>query len=443
MNNQSLPGLCPPELKELLPFLVRARDFDSKDPQVSYQCKGWAVQVGIEKLGKLDGEAKDKATKFLMSFMDHLEDEKKDPNKSGGDGKAILLKYAYQFFKRADDRERTPGQADKACASTFMTASILMEATKQYGPMDNDTEQRHRYCRYTAGMINKALKAGEVYQSPNEPIEQGPDIGEDELNSVLAEASQPSYVDPTPTPAPAPVQPPAAVQPTPAVPQTGGLDAGIGGFGGLDDMLSGLAAKPATIPTPVAPVPSPPVPPPQHTLPPPPQHNVVDDLLAGIPTTAPYEDVPIPQVNSDLLNSMEDRLAQLTTPAAPAVPVAPVVPDMSGRVAELEDEVHNLKHQLAVAQQQQASSQQQLAQYQQALTVLKGQLAQQQAASGSLGVGGGAGIIEPTIGFHPTIDDMTDIQKFSKYVISALQFKDVKTARDNLMKSLSRLNGHG
>ena len=119
----------------------------------------------------------------------------------------------------------------------------------------------------------------------------------------------------------------------------------------------------------------------------------------------------------------------------------PIVPDMSGRVVELEEEVNSLKHQLAVAQQQQASSQQQLGQYQQALTVLKGQLAQQAVA----GIGGSvsAGVLEPTIGFHPTIDDMTDVQKFSKYVISALQFKDIKTARDNLMKCMSRLNGHG
>ena len=297
MNNQTLAGMCPPELKELLPFLVRARDFDAKDPQVSYQCKGWAVQVGIEKLGKLEGEPKDKATKFLMAFMDHLEVEKSDPNKSSGDGKAILIKYAYQFFKRADDRERTPGQGDKACASTFMTASILMEATKQYGPMDDDTSQRHRYCRYTAGMINKALKAGEVYQSQNEPIEQGPVIGEDELNMVLAEATthQPQHVDPHPISVPEPHVP----APAPAA------------FGGLDDLLSGFPGLPAqqhTQPAPAAPY-VPPVAPvavvDPPSLPPPPQHNAVDDLLAGIPSSAPYEDVPIPHMNSDLLNTME------------------------------------------------------------------------------------------------------------------------------------------
>ena len=170
MDNQSIPDLCPPCMKALLPFFVRARDFDQKNPQVAYLLKSYATQMGIEELGKLEGDNKEMGTTFLMRLMDHLEEEKADESKSNDKGKEVLMRTALLMFKRADDRERSE-QADKACIAMFMTSSLLMEALKQFGEVDPDIKEKQTYARQVAARIKRALDSGTAYVSPNAPLD--------------------------------------------------------------------------------------------------------------------------------------------------------------------------------------------------------------------------------------------------------------------------------
>ena len=100
-----------------------------------------------------------------------------------------------------------------------------------------------------------------------------------------------------------------------------------------------------------------------------------------------------------------------------------------------------LKRDLAAAQVQIDGNNQQLGKYQQAVQLLQGQLAAAQQSQGVSGGAAGAAILQPRFGFEPTLDDLCEAQKYGKYIISALQFKDTTNARENLMKALAKVNG--
>ena len=109
------------------------------------------------------------------------------------------------------------------------------------------------------------------------------------------------------------------------------------------------------------------------------------------------------------------------------------------RIEELETENSRLKHEVVAANLQAENHAKEMHKYQQAVQLLQSQLA---ANKGHGAPAGGAGILTPRPGFEPSINDMQDAQKFSKFVASALQFKDTANARENLMKSLAKINGH-
>eukprot|EP01064_Diplonema_japonicum_P018045 TRINITY_DN2669_c3_g3_i1.p1 TRINITY_DN2669_c3_g3~~TRINITY_DN2669_c3_g3_i1.p1 ORF type:complete len:427 (+),score=129.33 TRINITY_DN2669_c3_g3_i1:56-1282(+) len=405
MDNNNIAARCPAAFKKLVPYFIRARDFGSRDPQVSYLCKSFAAQVGIGLLGALDPTVKDEATAFLMELMDHLETEKADPVISGGDGKEVLLRNAYLIFKRADDRERS-GQADKQCIAMFTTSSVLLECTKQFGDMDEDVQEKYNYARYTAMQVKKALDSGVPYVSPNPSLET--------QDTPMESPSQ--HVDPM-----APVEPQPFAPPLPEPP---------------------VAFEP---PAPVAPMVSTPEP---LAPPPPPPLDDLDALMSSLqaPTSSAIPDAQPTLPESDSMDLMEERLRKLAggvgEPAAP-VPAPENVELLKAeaslskrRVDELENELMQLKHQLVMSQTQTQQAQGQCQKYEQVVNMMKAQMAQ---ASGG---GGGSGIVVPVVGFEPTLDHMVDAQKYAKYIISSLQFKDMVTARENAVKVMSLINGH-
>ncbi|KAJ9469980.1 MAMMALIAN LYST-INTERACTING PROTEIN 5-like protein [Diplonema papillatum] len=410
MDNQALVASCPPCLKTLVPYLTRARDFGTRDPALAYLIKSYAAQVGISSLVKLKGTADEGlAAEYVIKLMDALEGEKKTCGTfAEGEAKQALLKNALLIFKRADDRERT-NQGDKSCIAMFTTASVLMECTKQFGEMDPDIVEKHRYARYTATQIKRAIDSGVPYSSPNAPLQTAED-DEALIRELNALPSQPppAHVDPAP--------PPTSTQSQPAFNSFDGFDAASNGY--LPSAGSAPAAFAAA--------------PPQQPPPagPPPRMDDLDALMSGLPqppSSAPYANAGLPQTDSMDTDGIEERLARLSGGAGPNPSTV--------RVTELESEVVQLKRKLAAAESQVAAAQKQAADYAQVANMLKAQLT---AAGGS----GGPSFAIPTPGFHPTLDQMTDAQKNAKYVISALQFKDVTTARDNLIKAMRIINGH-
>jgi vacuolar protein sorting-associated protein VTA1 len=67
----------PSALKTILPYIQRANELQPKAPLVSFYCKTYAVQLGIE----LIKGNKDKETQlYLINLMDQLENDKKTLN---------------------------------------------------------------------------------------------------------------------------------------------------------------------------------------------------------------------------------------------------------------------------------------------------------------------------------------------------------------------------
>eukprot|EP00755_Sulcionema_specki_P024404 Sspe_Gene.14906::Locus_5172_Transcript_1_1_Confidence_1.000_Length_1006::g.14906::m.14906/K12199/VTA1, LIP5; vacuolar protein sorting-associated protein VTA1 len=205
MNNQNCASTCPPSLKALQPYLIRAHDFAAKSPLIAYFCKAYAIQLGIPLLQNItDQEESGEASKFLMQLMDLLEEEKKQLSvPSDEEASEMLLRTALLLFKRADDKERASDVSD-AVVKMFSTSAVLMEVMKQFGELDPEVVDKIKYARYTASQVKKALDSKKQYVSPNEPVKPK----EPEAMHTDSPTPPPVHHDPAPPPPPLPPPPP-------------------------------------------------------------------------------------------------------------------------------------------------------------------------------------------------------------------------------------------
>ncbi|CUG05755.1 Hypothetical protein, putative [Bodo saltans] len=161
-------AIVPPVWTSLIrSFLVRATEFQSKQPLVAYFLKTHVAFVCLRNRAAGGKEG----TTFIMTLLKELEQDKAalgnelDKN----DGRTVLTRMALMLFNKADDSERS-GSANEATARMFYTASVLFEATGQYmdaGKLDPIAEEKSKYAKYVATRINKALTSGKPYQSHN------------------------------------------------------------------------------------------------------------------------------------------------------------------------------------------------------------------------------------------------------------------------------------
>eukprot|EP01065_Artemidia_motanka_P016164 TRINITY_DN1989_c2_g2_i2.p1 TRINITY_DN1989_c2_g2~~TRINITY_DN1989_c2_g2_i2.p1 ORF type:complete len:354 (+),score=125.10 TRINITY_DN1989_c2_g2_i2:91-1152(+) len=338
---------CPPGLKALNPYLTRARDFAERNPTLSYYCLKYAIEQGMTTMQGLPPDQKGAAGIFLGDLMTFLEADKAT-SAAETDEEAIdwIKQTALLLFKRADDWEKS-GRADKSVVTTFYSASVLMEVLKQFGPLEPRIADMWKYARYTSSQIKKALDSGVPYVSPN--------AGED--------------------------QQPAA------------------------------AAAPAT-PDPYAAQP----PPPSH---PPPQR------VQQQPVTIPLHPIAPAQAPASSDQQLEDLLKGIATrPASPPAVAAPQPPM---------PEVQAHRDVMAAA-----AREQELQRKVVELTRQRDQLLQQLQSGG--GGSSAAGVCAQRPGFDPTLDHTMEAQRLAKFAVSALQFKDVTTARTNLTQALNVIN---
>ncbi|KAL7703276.1 Vta1 like/Vta1 C-terminal domain containing protein [Lotmaria passim] len=167
------------------PFLQRAREFEERQPLVSYFLRTHVAFLCMKNRNKQDKAG----TAFLMTLLEALEADKAKlgAQLDGVDGRTTLTRCALMLFARADDAERT-GNASMTIVRIFYTAAVLFEATEQFtedGAMDSIAAQKCKYAKYIAARMKKALDANEPYVSPNkiEQVEGGPEAANIGSNS--------------------------------------------------------------------------------------------------------------------------------------------------------------------------------------------------------------------------------------------------------------------
>ncbi|KAJ9182601.1 hypothetical protein P3X46_006581 [Hevea brasiliensis] len=156
--------------KLLLPYLQRADELQKHEPLVSYYCRLYAMEKGLQ----IPQNERTKTTNsLLISLMNQLEKDKKSL-KLGPEDNLHLEGFALSVFGKADKQDRA-GRADLNTAKTFYAASIFFEILNQFGALQPDLEQKQKYAVWKAADIRKALKEG---RKPN----PGPPDGDEDLS---------------------------------------------------------------------------------------------------------------------------------------------------------------------------------------------------------------------------------------------------------------------
>lgn len=193
----------PPSLKKINVFLKRAEelDRDKSNPEsrvVAYNCRQYAVQMGIPLVSSSTNNAEDNAAAkaSLGELLTTLEKEKQAMSVfSKNEHWKICRKVADRVFEKADAEDRA-GVANKGTARSFYAAGTFYEILQQFhneeiknkdGADLNEDEasvvehieeedQRRIYCKWKATDILTAIKEGRTptpggYQQEKEEVE--------------------------------------------------------------------------------------------------------------------------------------------------------------------------------------------------------------------------------------------------------------------------------
>lgn len=152
----------PPELRPLIKkFLKQADEFDRRDTVVAYYCRVYAAQLALAKFGK-----NKQCLPYLMQIMDAVEADKKalkdsEALKNDVVAQTTVWTWAMKVFNKADTEERA-GRADMNVAGGFMSAMVLFEVMRCFGPHDDEVAERHKYAKWKAAYIVKCINEGTV-----------------------------------------------------------------------------------------------------------------------------------------------------------------------------------------------------------------------------------------------------------------------------------------
>lgn len=151
-----------------------AAEHDKRDPVVSYYCRLYAMQKGME----IDRKSPE-CRQFLVGLMNALEQTKKEHREMDAIqneivGQAHLENYALKLFLYADNEDRA-ARFGKNVVKSFYTAGMLMDVLGTFGPLSEDIEKNRKYAKWKAAYIHNCLKNGET------PI-SGP-LADDDMNA--------------------------------------------------------------------------------------------------------------------------------------------------------------------------------------------------------------------------------------------------------------------
>ncbi|WAR07039.1 VTA1-like protein [Mya arenaria] len=155
----SLPPL-PPQLKAIQHYLKTATEHDKRDPVVSYYCRLYALQNGME-IDKKSPECR----VFHVTLMDYLEKVKKETDSEAVHnevvGQAHMENYALKVFLYADNEDRA-SRFNKNVVKSFYTAGMLFDTLSVFGELSEDIEKNRKYAKWKAAYIHRCLKNGET-----------------------------------------------------------------------------------------------------------------------------------------------------------------------------------------------------------------------------------------------------------------------------------------
>ncbi|XP_065178493.1 vacuolar protein sorting-associated protein VTA1 homolog [Sycon ciliatum] len=222
-------------LKFVSPILKTGKEFQKRDPVITYYCNVYAIQKALSQLGK---KRPKEADAFLLSMMDQVEQMKKqlvgdEAVTSEVVAQAHVESKALQLFTYADNEDRG-GRFGKNVVKAFYTAHILFEIVSQFGEQSQEVQEKQKYAKWKAAYISRCLKDGQTPIAG--PV--GGDEGDDDNAAAAAggpplagaAAAQPGY-------------PPQQAQ-SGYPPQQGGT----GGFGGFDVNAATHPGDPNAIP---------------------------------------------------------------------------------------------------------------------------------------------------------------------------------------------------
>eukprot|EP01063_Lacrimia_lanifica_P019869 TRINITY_DN27277_c0_g1_i1.p1 TRINITY_DN27277_c0_g1~~TRINITY_DN27277_c0_g1_i1.p1 ORF type:complete len:390 (+),score=137.80 TRINITY_DN27277_c0_g1_i1:56-1171(+) len=191
-----------------------------------------------------------------------------------------------------------------------------------------------------------------------------------------------------------------------------------------------------------SPAPSPihqdPVAPAAPTPPPPPPNALasmdVDDLLKQLSADPPVQPAPEAPAVDDLEALLASSLAGTQPAAVPTAQPAAVDSMVQRELEKLELENLRLKAELDTRARDVETARAEAEKYKQ----LAEQVLQQARAGGGAA---SASVLQAAPGYNPGLKEVMDAQKCAKFVVSALQFNDLHSARENLQKCAKKLNG--
>ncbi|ORX39103.1 Vta1 like-domain-containing protein [Kockovaella imperatae] len=179
MDNINLPSeSVPPELRVgCEQILKRAKELKKAEPIVAYWCCFSAAQKAL-KIPNRSAEG----TKFLLNLLDCLEEMKalldsNDAIITEAAGAAYVENFALKVFMSADNDDRN-GVTGKATIRKFVVAGQFIEVLRCFeNGMTEEMEQKLQYARWKAADGAKALREG------REPA-SGPPIPDLDMNPL-------------------------------------------------------------------------------------------------------------------------------------------------------------------------------------------------------------------------------------------------------------------
>ncbi|PRP86698.1 Vacuolar protein sorting-associated protein VTA1-like protein [Planoprotostelium fungivorum] len=173
----------PPALKPLVNYFKQATILQKHDPVTAYYCGTYGVQEGVSLRSKV--APNDPAVKkFLLDSMDYLDDRKSQLGGQLENGQDKVMSTAMKAFNAADNQDRS-GQATKETAATFLTSSILLQVLTQFGPLSPEVSEKIKYAKWKAADIMNAIRNGQK-PKPGSKAEQEL---ESELSTMAAETN--------------------------------------------------------------------------------------------------------------------------------------------------------------------------------------------------------------------------------------------------------------
>ncbi|XP_071955147.1 vacuolar protein sorting-associated protein VTA1 homolog [Antedon mediterranea] len=189
--------------KQVRPYILIAKEHDTRDPIVSYYARRYAMETAMQMKQPRSPETK----AFLFGLMDVLEKCKKTIQDAGNDevvssdvvGSVHVENYAIKIFLFADNEDRA-SRFNKNTVKSFYKAGLLFDIMQTFGELSDELATNRKYAKWKATYLNNCLKKGET-PHPG-PLDEEGGVG------------APVYSQPPNTPADGVAPPPAGFAPS-------------------------------------------------------------------------------------------------------------------------------------------------------------------------------------------------------------------------------------